>query len=82
MVAAIALASFAALSVRGRRIVPSSRERIRSVALAGAFGLVLYFSLLVLAAFNGTFAEAEGGLYAILAATPVWLRGWRMSRAP
>src|SRR5256885_4525213 len=75
VLAALALAASFALSLRGRRIVPAfEAARIRPVALAGAFGLSLYYPLLVIATFNETFAEAQGGLYGIIVATPLWLR--------
>src|SRR3954471_23315423 len=74
VLAALALAASLALS-RGRRIVPAfEAARIRPVALAGAFGLSLYYPLLVIATFNETFAEGQGGLYGIIVATPIWLR--------
>jgi len=75
VLAALALAASLGLSLRGRRIIPAfEAARIRPVALAGAFGLSLYYPLLVVATFNETFAEAQGGLYGILVATPIWLR--------
>src|SRR3954468_13607549 len=76
VLAAIGLAASAALSFRGRgRIVPAfEAARIRPVALAGAFGLALYYPLLIIATFNNSFSEAGGGLYGILVETPVWLR--------
>src|SRR5438105_2382449 len=75
VLAAIGLAASAALSLRRRRIVPAfEAARIRPVALAGAFGLALYYPLLVIATFNAAFSEAEGGLHGILVSTPVWPR--------
>src|SRR5947209_5860923 len=76
VLAAIGLATSAALSFRGRgRIVPAfEAARIRPVALAGAFGLVLYYPLLVIATFNDSFSEAEGGLYAIVVSASLWMR--------
>ncbi|TMA19357.1 MAG: chloride channel protein [Deltaproteobacteria bacterium] len=75
VLAAIALAASFALSLRSRRIVPAfEAARIRPVALAGAFGLALYYPLLVIATFNETFSEAENGLYGILVSTPIWLQ--------
>ncbi len=47
-------------------------RRLRSVALAGAFGLVLYYPLVLLVTFNGAFHETEGGLYAMLLQAPRW----------
>src|SRR3954464_11407937 len=75
VLAALALAASFALSLRNRRIVPAfEAARIRPVALAGAFGLALYYPLLVIATFNDSFSEAGGGLYGILVETPVGLR--------
>jgi CIC family chloride channel protein len=77
VLAAIGLLASFVLSFRGNRgrIVPAfEAARIRPVALAGAFGLALYYPLLVVATFNEAFSEGEGGLYGILLATPVWLR--------
>ncbi len=47
-------------------------HRLRAIGMAGSFGLVLYYPLVVLATFNGTFHESEGGLFAILAEAPKW----------
>jgi len=47
-------------------------HRLRAIGLAGSFGLVLYYPLVVLATFNGTFHESESGLYGILADAPKW----------
>src|SRR3954470_7296603 len=72
VLAAIALAASFALSLRNRRIVPAfEAARIRPVALAGAFGLALYYPLLIIATFNDTFTEAEGGLHGILVSTTI-----------
>ena len=61
------------LSKRRRIRIPLLQaHRIRAIGLAGAFGLALYYPLVVLATFNGTFSESEGGLYGILAAAPRW----------
>ncbi len=40
-------------------------HRVRAVALAGALGLWLYYPLVLLRVFNGTFHETSGGLYQI-----------------
>jgi len=47
-------------------------QRLRAIGLAGSFGLVLYYPLVALATFNGTFHESEGGLYGILVEAPRW----------
>jgi CIC family chloride channel protein len=47
-------------------------QRLWALGLAGAFGLVLYYPLLVLATFNRTFHETDAGLYGILLAVPRW----------
>ena len=47
-------------------------QRLRAIGLAGSFGLVLYYPLLVLATFNGTFHESENGLFGILTQAPKW----------
>jgi len=47
-------------------------RRLRSVAVAGALGLALYYPLLLLLTFNGAFHEREGGLYAMLLQAPRW----------
>src|SRR5262249_32847187 len=41
--------------------------------LAAALGLSLYYPLVLLQTFNGTFHETEGGLYALLLKAPRWL---------
>ena len=48
-------------------------RRLRAVALAAALGLALYYPLLLLKTFNGTFHESEGGLYQLLLQAPKWL---------
>jgi CIC family chloride channel protein len=63
-----------ALAARKRWIPPFELPRIRSVAVAGALGLALYYPLVVLTTFNGTFHETSGGLYAIAVHAPVWVR--------
>jgi len=61
------------LSERRRIRVPLLQaQRLRAVGMAGSFGLVLYYPLLVLATFNGTFHEGESGLYGILLEAPRW----------
>jgi chloride channel protein, CIC family len=59
---------------RSKRIPLFEARRLRSVALAGAFGLALYYPLLALATFNGTFSDPEGGLFGMLIVAPAWLR--------
>jgi len=49
-------------------------HRVRAVALAGALGLWLYYPLVLLGVFNGTFHETSGGLYQIAIQAPVWVR--------
>src|SRR5712664_1907990 len=49
-------------------------HRVRAVALAGALGLWLYYPLVLLAVFNGTFQERGGGLYAMAVQAPLWVR--------
>jgi CIC family chloride channel protein len=52
-------------------------RRVRAVALAAAFGLTLYYPLLLLRTFNTSFPEAEGGLYVLLLRAPkaMWVIG-------
>ena len=72
--AALLLIAAAALEALGRKRLPLFEvQRIRSVALAGALGLGVYYPLLLLRTFNGTFHETEGGLYAMLLKAPRWL---------
>ena len=47
-------------------------QRLRAVGMAGSFGLVLYYPLLLLATFNGTFHQGDSGLYGILLEAPKW----------
>src|SRR4051794_14724798 len=74
VIAALGLAVAALLRGHGRIVPAFEAARILPVALAGAFGLALYYPLLVIATFNDSFSEAGGGLYGILVETPVWLR--------
>jgi chloride channel protein, CIC family len=75
VVAAIGLAASLVLKSGKRRIVPAfEAARIRPVAIAGAFGLSLYYPLLVIATFNDSFSEGGEGLYGIIVTAPVWLR--------
>ncbi|MFL5405303.1 MAG: chloride channel protein [Myxococcales bacterium] len=74
VIAALGLAFAALLRGQGRIVPAFEAARIRPVAVAGAFGLALYYPLLVIATFNDSFSEAGGGLYGILVETPVWLR--------
>lgn len=59
------------LGERGRIHVPQA-QRLRAIGMAGSFGLVLYYPLLVLATFNGTFQAVESGLYGMLLEAPKW----------
>ncbi|HEY5676615.1 MAG TPA: hypothetical protein VIR81_07520, partial [Myxococcales bacterium] len=71
--AALILLAAAALDAVGSRRLPLFEvQRIRSVALAAALGLALYYPLLVLRTFNGTFTQTEGGLYELLTHAPRW----------
>ncbi len=71
--AALILAAAAALDAMGGKRLPLfEAKRIRSVALAAVFGLALYYPLLFLRTFNGTFTETEGGLYQLLVQAPRW----------
>src|SRR5260370_30773401 len=45
---------------------------MRAVALAGALGLALYYPLVLLKTFNGTFHETGGGLFELLQQAPKW----------
>lgn len=49
-------------------------HRVRAVALAGALGLWLYYPLVLLTTFNGTFHERTGGLYQMAVQAPIWVR--------
>src|SRR6185436_2006726 len=49
-------------------------RRLRAVALAAALGLSLYYPLVLLKTFNGTFHESEGGLYQLIIKAPGWVR--------
>ena len=75
--AALALAFAAAaeaLAARKPSLPRFEMHRIRAVAFAGALGLALYYPLVFLTTFNGTFHETAGGLYAIAVQSPVWVR--------
>jgi CIC family chloride channel protein len=72
--AGLLLIAAAALEALGRKRLPLFEvQRIRSVALAAALGLAVYYPLLFLRTFNGTFHETTGGLYAMLLQAPRWL---------
>ena len=60
-----------------RRVPLFEAKRLRAVALAAALGLSLYYPLVLLRTFNGTFHEREGGLYAMLLEAPriAWFVG-------
>jgi chloride channel protein, CIC family len=72
--AALLLITAAVLDALGRKRLPLFEvHRIRAVAVAAAFGLALYYPLVLLRTFNGTFHESDGGLYAVLLKAPRWL---------
>jgi chloride channel protein, CIC family len=78
--ALLLLAAGGALEVLGAlrlRIPLFEAHRLRAVALAGAFGLVLYYPLLLLDTFNRTFQHSESGLYGLLLDSPrfLWVLG-------
>jgi CIC family chloride channel protein len=70
-------AAVEALAARSLRIPLFEAHRLRAVALAGAFGLVLYYPLVLLDTFNRTFQHSEGGLYGMLLDAPryLWVLG-------
>src|SRR2546430_9807214 len=71
--AALLLLAAPILDALGRKRLPLFEvHRIRAVALAAALGLALYYPLLLLGTFNGTFHESAGGLYAMLLRAPRW----------
>src|SRR2546430_6033142 len=71
--AALLLIAAAALDAVGAKRLPMFEvHRIRAVALVAALGLSLYYPLLLLRTFNGTFRETSGGLYAMLLEAPRW----------
>src|SRR2546428_181779 len=71
--AALLLIAAAALDAVGAKRLPMFEvHRIRAVALAAALGLSLYYPLLLMRTFNGTFHETAGGLYAMLLQAPRW----------
>ena len=72
--AALILAAAVALDrIGGRRLPLFEARRLRAVALAASLGLALYYPLVLLRTFNGTFHETEGGLYELLAQAPRWI---------
>jgi CIC family chloride channel protein len=73
--AALILGAALLLQSFGKRLPMFEVRRLRSVALAAALGLSLYYPLLLLQTFNRTFHETEGGLYALLLQSPrlVWV---------
>ncbi|HWE25262.1 MAG TPA: chloride channel protein [Myxococcales bacterium] len=74
-VLALALAAAAeALAARKPSMPRFELHRVRPVALAGALGLALYYPLVFLHAFNGTFHQPGGGLFAIAVHAPLWVR--------
>ena len=73
--AALILLAAAALEFLGARarLPIFEAKRLRAVALAAALGLALYYPLVLLKTFNGTFHEGEGGLFELLQQAPRWL---------
>jgi len=49
-------------------------QRVRAIVLAGSFGLVLYYPLLLLSTFNASFQAPGSSLLAYVLAAPTWLR--------
>src|SRR5256886_689898 len=71
--AALLLIAAAVLDAVGAKRLPMFEvHRIRAVALVAALGLSLYYPLLLLRTFNGTFRETSGGLYEMLLEAPRW----------
>ncbi len=78
--AALLLAAAAVVEALGRKRLPVFEvQRIRAVALAAALGLAVYYPLLLLRTFNGTFHESAGGLYEMLLKAPRWT--WALAPA-
>jgi chloride channel protein, CIC family len=75
--AALILGAAFLLDAFGKRLPLFEVRRLRAVALAAAFGLTLYYPLLLLRTFNASFPEAEGGLYGLLLHAPkvMWVVG-------
>jgi chloride channel protein, CIC family len=75
--AALILGAAFLLDKVGKRLPVFEVRRVRAIALAAAFGLTLYYPLLLLRTFNESFPEAEGGLYALLLHAPkiMWVIG-------
>ncbi len=79
VVAVVALLASRALSPFAesklfRRVPIFQKQRLRLVASVLGFGLVLYYPVLVLAAFTRSFGEVSGGLSTMLANAPRLLR--------
>jgi chloride channel protein, CIC family len=72
--AALILAAGAALEWMGasKRLPLFEARRLRAVALAASLGLALYYPLVLVRTFNGTFHEPEGGLFELLQQAPRW----------
>src|SRR5436190_634244 len=51
--------------VRPTRLPLFEARRLRSVAFAASLGLALYYPLVLLKTFNGTFHSIEGGLFEV-----------------
>lgn len=73
--AALILACVAVLEWLGvsHRLPLFEARRLRAVALAAALGLGLYYPLVLLRTFNGTFHKSEGVLLELLENAPRWL---------
>ncbi len=57
-----------------RQLALLDAQRVRAIVLAGAFGLILYYPLLVLSTFNDTFQSRDGGLLALAIGAHAWVR--------
>ncbi|MCA1825366.1 MAG: chloride channel protein [Myxococcales bacterium] len=72
--AALILAAAVVLDrLGGTRLPVFEARRLRAVALAASLGLALYYPLVLVKTFNGTFHETDGGLYELLANAPRWI---------
>src|SRR2546422_326394 len=81
--AALLLIAAAALDAVGAKRLPMFEvHRIRAVALAAALGLSLYYPLLLMRTFNGTFHETAGGGAAAAPPAPPPAGGGGAARGP
>jgi CIC family chloride channel protein len=73
----ILLVAVALDRLAGWRLPIFEAKRLRAVALAASLGLALYYPLVLIKTFNGTFHEPEGGLFELLGNAPrfLWLIG-------